>query len=148
MSVEVAQLVEHGRRRPAFWSAVLLGGFAVAALATVWWFDPAEFGLPTCTFHAMTGLHCPGCGATRATHELLHGRPLTALHNNALWVLLMPAAVYAVASEIRYMVKGRPLPGDLVRKPWLVATIALASMVFAVVRNLPVYPLALLAPPG
>ena len=39
-------------------------------------------------FHAMTGLWCPGCGGLRAVHDLTHGHLVTALHENALVVLL------------------------------------------------------------
>ena len=62
--------------------------------------DPAKSSLfPPCLFHALTGLHCPGCGSLRATHELLHGRLLSALRHNAFWVLLLPLVFYAVLSE-------------------------------------------------
>ncbi|MDQ1395484.1 MAG: hypothetical protein QOG64_743, partial [Acidimicrobiaceae bacterium] len=31
---------------------------------------------PPCPLHAITGLWCPACGATRAAHALLTGHPL------------------------------------------------------------------------
>jgi hypothetical protein len=132
-----------GRRRPLLLMIVL------AAFATwiVWQFNPADWNLPLCGFHVMTGLYCPGCGATRATHELLHGRVLAALHQNALWVTLLPLAGYMGASELRYALAGRPLWGDLSHRRWLLVALAAAAMLFFVIRNLPVYPCTLLAPP-
>ncbi len=106
-------------------------------LGLLWWFDPAEMGLPLCSFHALTGWDCPGCGATRATHELLHGRLAAAWHYNALWVLLWPVALYAALSELRALSGRRPLPGDLPRQPWFWVAAALAAVVFFLVRNLP-----------
>ncbi len=105
-------------------------------LGLLWWFDPAKLGLPLCSFHVLTGLDCPGCGATRATHELLHGRLAAAWHYNALWTLLWPVALYAAVSELRALSGRRPLPGDLPRQPWFWVSLALAGTVFFVVRNL------------
>ncbi len=102
----------------------------------LWFFDPAETNVPLCTFHALTGLDCPACGATRATHELLHGRFEAALRYNALWVLSLPLAVYIFASETRLLVAGRPLPGDLPRRRWFWPLVVAAAMVFFVARNL------------
>ena len=118
------------------------GGFCVPLLAILllgllWWFDPAEVNLPLCTFHALTGLDCPGCGATRATHELLHGRLLAAWHYNALWVLSLPLAAYLAISELRVLAGRRPLPGDLPRRTWFWLSVAAAAILFFVVRNLP-----------
>ena len=117
-------------------------------LLLLWWFDPRQLALPLCGFHTMTGLHCPGCGITRATHELLHGRCFAALHQNALWVLALPLIVYAVMSEVRYLVWGWPLLGNPARRPWLLVGFGVAAFVFAVARNVPWYPLNLLAPLG
>jgi hypothetical protein len=117
--------------------ATLLVCTTILLLGLLWWFDPAEAHLPMCTFHVLTGLQCPGCGATRATHELLHGRLLAAWHYNALWVLMLPAVVYAAASEMRLLAGRRPLPGDLPRRPWFWVAVVAAAMVFFVVRNLP-----------
>lgn len=112
-------------------------GLAAVLLGLLWWFDPAQAHLPLCTFRVLTGLECPGCGATRATHELLHGRLLAAWHLNALWVLMLPVAVYAAASELRVLAGRRALPGDLVRQPWFWAAVVTAAVVFFVFRNLP-----------
>ena len=81
---------------------------AVVLLGLLWWFDPAKMGLPLCSFHVLTGWDCPGCGATRATHELLHGRLAAAWHYNALWVLSWPVALYAALSELRASAAGGP----------------------------------------
>jgi hypothetical protein len=117
--------------------SLLIGaGLGLMLLGILWWFDPAEIKVPLCTFHAMTGLDCPGCGATRATHELLHGRLLAALRYNALWVILSPVAVYLAISELRALAVGRPLPGDFARQTWFWIGITLAATIFFVLRNL------------
>ena len=51
---------------------LLVGGALLAGCVAMRAVDPA--GGPTiCPFKAMTGLDCPGCGATRAIHQLLNG---------------------------------------------------------------------------
>ena len=108
---------------------------AIFLLGLVWRFDPAETNLPLCMFHAWTGLDCPACGATRATHELLHGRLLAAWRYNALWVLSLPLVVYLTMSELRIVAGRRPLPGDLPRRRWFWLTATAVAMVFFVARN-------------
>ena len=70
------------------------------------------------------------------------------LHNNALWVLTLPVGGYAGLSEWRRRRSGRPLWGDLSRRRWPLLVLAVAAALFFVLRNVPVYPLSLLAPPG
>jgi hypothetical protein len=53
--------------------------------------NPARgVGYPTCPFRMLTGLQCPGCGSTRALHQLLHGHPLAAFELNPLLVIAVP----------------------------------------------------------
>lgn len=127
---------------------VLIAMLASVAMFLLWWFDPRQLALPVCAFHNVTGLHCPGCGATRATHELLHGRLLWALRDNALWILTLPLIVYAVASAARRSLCGRSLPGNLVGRPRFLIAIGVIACVFCVLRNVPTYPFFLLAPTG
>jgi hypothetical protein len=129
-------------------TTAILGVLMMLALAALWWFDPAQTPLPVCGLHAMTGLHCPGCGATRATHELLHGHLLSALRYNVLWIVAMPLAVYLAVSEVRVLSGSRSLPGNLASKPWVYVALGAIAMLFFVLRNLPFHPWLLLAPPG
>lgn len=125
----------------------LAAGAAAIAVFLLWWFGPREVRVPMCGFHAATGLHCPGCGAVRATHELLHGRWESAWSYNALWVLVSPLALYWAASSGRSAACGRRLPLDLLAKRWFFGLVVAAAVVFGVLRNLPWAPFCHLAPP-
>jgi hypothetical protein len=111
---------------------------AVAGAAVLFFFDPTKHSFyPVCQFHLLTGLYCPGCGATRASYQLLHGNILTALRDNALFVLCLPALA---ARGIWYWNRqrhGQPVrffipPGAL----WIFLAVAL---IFVVLRNLPAF---------
>jgi len=72
-------------------SASGIAAFVVAAAAVLYRFPPQQYSFyPRCPFFALTGRYCPGCGATRAAAELLHGHFRSALHFNAAMVLLLP----------------------------------------------------------
>jgi hypothetical protein len=114
----------------------MIAVLAAVLAGVLWWFDPATVHLPLCTFHRLTGLDCPGCGATRATHELLHGRIRAAWRDNALWVLLLPAFLYAAAGELWMLSGRRPWPGDLARQKWFWICVVVAAAAFFIVRNL------------
>lgn len=149
MEKGVEQLAQRSAaRRGSLWllAVGMLGGGMLLLL--LWLVDPRQVALPLCILHQATGLHCPGCGATRATHELLHGRLLSALQDNALWVLSLPVVLYGAASETQRRVWGRALPGDLARRPGLLLLIATVALVFGVLRNVPCSPFDLLVPPG
>ncbi len=117
-------------------AAVLLGATAIGAGAMVFLFNPSTHSFyPVCLFHALTGLNCPGCGATRALYALLHGNVRLALKDNALFMLAltMPAGwgVYFVCRKLKNQPATIKLP---LKSLWLILIVA---FVFAVVRNLP-----------
>lgn len=128
-------------------SAGVLCGVALAFLA-LFVFSVARFDYwpwPTCVFHELTGLHCPGCGITRAAIALSHGELVAALGFNALAFLLAPILVWGVASDARRWMRREPMRGVVLDARWITA-IVVAVLAFAVLRNLPFAPFAWLAP--
>jgi hypothetical protein len=120
-----------------------------AASAYVYAVDPATGAYPQCLLHQTTGLYCAGCGATRACHALLHGRVLEALHDNVLFVTLLPVAlVMAVIFAARACRDDRwpvvHIPSRIL--VWRgVGLVALAAL-FMALRNMPGAPFDLLRP--
>ena len=120
----------------------------VGVLGVIYRFPPEEHAFyPQCLFHALTGWCCPGCGALRAGHYLLHGQFAAALHANALAMmsLLLGFGFLAYragrAGAIRLT-----MPSDLFL-PTAYVWAALGIVVaFGVVRNLPGTPFVWLAP--
>ena len=120
----------------------LLAG-AVVVLFTL---DPARHGFyPRCVFHSVTGLHCPGCGALRGAHLLMHGHLTEALRMNALVFLFLPVAVVFSFLKQRALARGADTRRFAVKPAWLWTVLAIA-FVFWILRNLPFHPFTLLAP--
>ena len=119
------------RRRSAPVTAAV--GLAVALAADVA-FDPHQRHIPLCPFHAVTGLWCPLCGGLRAADSLAHGRIVTALHENALFVTSLPLLFAWWLYWLVQSSTGRVRPLPISRFTPVLVTIAVA---FAVVRNLP-----------
>ena len=124
--------------------AVVACSLATLAVgAVLFFFNPATtWFLPSCTFHRLTGLYCPGCGSTRALHCLLHGEFREALRDNALVVLALPIAV---AILLAHVVGLRPSPALLRKRIWLVLLLSVI-VGFGVLRNIPRSPFSCLGP--
>jgi hypothetical protein len=113
-----------------------LATLVIAVMAVLFALDPARAGIfPPCPFHELTGWWCPGCGSTRALHQLLHGHLAAAFWLNPLAVLLLPPVGYLVA-------RGERVP---MRPIWIWA-LAGMIIVFGVLRNIPVHPFTMFAP--
>lgn len=133
-------------RAPARWAWLLAAPAAVAAVAVLYRFNPLQVHFyPRCPLYVMTGIYCPGCGALRAGHALLHGHVLTALDFNALFVVAAPFLAYALAAQGVEAVTGRRLP--VYRLSGVQARAILWTLLaFTLLRNLPLHPLSVLAP--
>ncbi len=102
---------------------------------------------PKCVFREVTGLHCAGCGSTRAVHALLQLEVGTAFGKNPLLVVALPFLVVGIAMEGAAWVLGDRYGGPRVRLSmffaWLVPVLIFG---FWILRNVPVSPFTLLAP--
>jgi len=126
-----------GRRTRA--ALLALGSGVGVLLAQLGLLGHAAALVPPCPFHAITGLHCTGCGGTRAVAHLLSFDFVAALHHNPLLVVAAPFLAY-------YFVIG-PRPGAGPWPRWQVVLLIATVVIFTVLRNLPAYPFTLLAPP-
>ncbi|WP_037143336.1 DUF2752 domain-containing protein [Rhodococcoides fascians] len=118
------------RRRRRFAAPAAVAGLTVAAGAVLFVRDPRSSTYLPCPFHALTGVWCPGCGATRALGDLVHGDVASAVSTNVLAVTLLVFGVLLWATWVR---------GRAVHAPprWVVLLSVIVVVLFTVVRNLP-----------
>ena len=122
----------------AFFAVVALVAAVLGSGAVLFFFDPAQHGFyPICLFHALTGWNCPGCGGTRAAHELLHGHLLRALHDNALFVLALAALAIGGGRLLVQRTRPRPVTWTVPAGVWW--GLLMVTLLFTVMRNLPVF---------
>ena len=113
-----------------------LGTLSAIATAAVFAIDPERTSIfPPCPLHRYTGLWCPGCGTTRALHQLLHGNLVAAFWFNPLAISLLPVVGYL-------FLRGKE---DALKPVWI-WTLLGVIVAFGVLRNIPAYPFTLLAP--
>jgi uncharacterized protein DUF2752 len=125
-------------------AAALAGATSLLALYR---FDPATSGFfPPCPFLFLTGYYCPGCGTLRALHQLLEGNLVRAFAMNPLAFVCLPFLLYPGVSALMQFGTGQRfttmLPAVYIRG------LAIAILLFGVLRNLPMYPFYVLAPGG
>ena len=128
---------------------ILIAAALYGAVAYLYFVNPAEArGFPVCPFHYLTGLECPGCGTSRALHQLLHGHFLAALRLNVLTVFIVPVLLIVFGREAIAACRGKEVrwhrPNWIpARWPWAVVILIIA---FGILRNIPDWPFTLLAP--
>ena len=116
------------------WSVLLAGAVYLFV------FEPGKSGFfPACPFRLLTGFTCPGCGTTRALHEILHGHFAAAFMLNPLLLLAIPFLLFAL---LRYSVivmrGGVPRPNALPAPVIYALFVIIVS--FWIFRNTPFYP--------
>jgi len=121
-----------------FFTVVVLAAAALGSGAILFFFDPAKHGFyPICLFHSLTGWYCPGCGATRAAYQLLHGHLLRALQDNALFVLTLVVLAAQGAWSVAKKIRNQPVA--FVVSPKMLWALLVIALVFTGLRNLPAF---------
>lgn len=117
-----------------------------ASCAILFAANPATAGIfPPCPFFALTGLYCPGCGTLRGLHQVLHGNVVAALDLNPFMVAMLPFIGYSITAYVLAGLVGRSPPRPFVHPLWIRALLV-GVLAFWVLRNVPVFPLSVLAP--
>lgn len=138
------------RRRLVRGTLLAFAGLAVAVglyvLAVV---PPTQSSIyPGCQLYQLTGLHCPGCGTTRALHALLNADPEQALAYNPFAFVALPLLAWFLVQSFWFWFWDRPLP-PRTRTFWTrygPLVIGGLLLAYAILRNVPIYPFTLLAP--
>src|SRR5215467_1289585 len=77
-------------------------------------FDPGHTGFfPICPFRALTGFTCPGCGSTRALHQLLHGNFSAAFKLNPLFLIGLPFLIGVLVRHTSFIMRNKVPPGNV-----------------------------------
>ena len=121
-------------------TVIIIWSLLLAGAAYLFVFEPGKSGFfPACPFRLLTGFTCPGCGTTRAMHEILHGHFATAFMLNPLLLLAIPFLLFAL---LRYSVivmrGGVPRPNALPAPVIYGLFVIIVS--FWIFRNTPLYP--------
>ncbi|RXH54518.1 DUF2752 domain-containing protein [Granulicella sibirica] len=91
----------------AIYAANLAIATSVVALAVLAVHPQSRF-YPPCPIYQLLHIQCPGCGATRALADLLHGQLREAFRANALFVLALPVIFLYAAQTYRRLLAGEP----------------------------------------
>ena len=117
---------------PVACGCLLAGAAVYIAIA-----DPNAPGshLPGCPLYELTGLYCPGCGLTRATHALLRGHFGAALGYNLLLPFFLGAIVLGWFAWVRAALGRTPVRWIARVSPWTGGAAVVVLIVFGVIRN-------------
>lgn len=81
-----------------------------------------------CVFHELTGLYCPGCGATRAINSLVRLKHYQAFRYNMLIIILIPFFVIYLLTKEKFKIPN-----------WIWYTILIITILFGILRNIPYF---------
>jgi len=100
---------------------------------------------PKCVSYQLTGIHCPGCGLTRAAHSLLNGQLEQAIAYNPLLVIASPYCLVAFLRGLWFWLWDTQSERSMfpARYAWWFFG---GLMAYWILRNIPIHPFTLLAP--
>ena len=111
-----------------------------AGAAYLFVFEPGRTGFfPVCIFRLLTGLTCPGCGTTRALHEIVHGHFEAAFMLNPLLLIASPFMLMAFLRYSVIVMRGGVPRKNALPAPYIYAVFFIV-VGFWIFRNTPFYP--------
>lgn len=88
-----------------------------------------------CIFHELTGLYCPGCGATRAMIALSRGNIYQAIRYNSVIFIDIPAVIAAIGIlKLTKHNKKVEIGVNVV-----IVTLIVVSLTYGLMRNIPAF---------
>lgn len=106
-----------------------------------------RFPSPVCPSYTFAGIHCPGCGATRAVHALANFDVPAAWRKNSLLVIALPFLLVAGAGRwLRWIAPKLNWPPKWNLPHAVQWSILVVILAYGVLRNVPVEPFSLMAP--
>jgi len=112
----------------------------IAGAVYLYVFEPGRSGFfPPCMFRTLTGFTCPGCGTTRALHQIVHGHLFAAFMLNPLLLIALPFFLYAFLRYSAIVLHGGMPPKNSLHPQYIYAIFFVVSA-FWIFRNLPFYP--------
>lgn len=105
----------------------------VPGLTLLYLYNPEEVSFfPPCMSKLITHYDCPGCGTTRALHNLLHGNIAAAWHYNRFLFVAVPFVIFLAAGMYSR-------PGSRLRRAsewrWLAPLTLVVVVAWWVLRN-------------
>ena len=122
---------------------LLIAPCAIVIIAA-YFFNESAAWHPECPFRTLTHFYCPGCGTLRALHALSGGHIVQAIDHNILTVIFLPYLIFMWGVYLLRTITGKKIVLPQFRKAPIILLIVIT--VFFIIRNIPVYPLSLLAP--
>ena len=118
----------------AFWSLLIAGA------AYLFVFEPGKSGFfPPCPFRLLSGLQCPGCGSTRALHQIVHGNFEAAFMLNPLLIAGLPFMLFAFLRYSAIVMQGGVPRRNALPAPYIYLMF-FVIVSFWIFRNTPYYP--------
>ena len=131
-SKESREVLFANRRDALLGGVVILGGAALIGAVDT------SGGRILCPFRLATGLDCPFCGGTRATHSFLNAHIGPAFDHNVLVAVFVPVALLVGVLLLWRGITGRgwrvPMPS---RNVWI--ALGFITVIFWVLRNIPAF---------
>ena len=121
-------------------TVITIWSLLIAGAVYLFMFEPGKTGLfPVCLFRFLTGYQCPGCGSTRAMHQLLHGHVVAAFMLNPLFLLAIPFLLFALLRYSVVVMRGG-VPRQNVLPASYIYGLFFVVLSFWIFRNTPFYP--------